>query len=500
MQLLPLLLVAIVMVVDGGLKPAGAGWHLGSVTVASLALVPVLAVVALAMLGVAGCERQLALGKVPGPIIAAERIVRSARWLIVGNHAAAVLIFGWLGAVRSFTGDVILLDELIAILPPILGLIGTWWVQYPIERRVREAMLIRRLDEGFPIYPIPTRGAYLWLQIQMNLLLMLVPILCIMTLSETIEKLAWRFAPLESASWISNTGALVAAASVFILAPLLARVLLSVQPLAPGPLREGLLDVGRRHRVRIAQLLLWNTNGSVVNAAVMGLIGPLRHVLITDALLDTLREDQVQAVMAHEVGHVRRHHLLWLIGCLMASFVLAAFMIGLPLHGVEIMGWVRSQATYDVLQTISAIGQFTVGLLVFGWICRRFERQADTFAVQHLSGLGSNSEMKGTSVAPESAADRITPQAVDSMCGALHSIARLNTIELRRRSWRHGSIAWRMEYLFSLVGRPIANLPIDRLVRWIKAAVAVVLIGTLGLAAFDHFWNSDSGALVEQQP
>jgi Zn-dependent protease with chaperone function len=235
----------------------------------------------------------------------------------------------------------------------------------------------------------------------------------------------------------------------------------------------------------VRDILVWNTNGTMINAAVMGLMGWLRYVLITDALLEMLPEPQVRAVMAHEIGHVRRHHMLWLIGCLLASFILAAELIRWPLFGLDSLGLIRSQWVFDAIGVASGAAQLIVGLLVFGWICRRFERQADTFAVQHLSGM-SDLPVAATAAAPVSETPLVSVDAVSAMRGALDSIARLNTIDPQRRSWRHGSIAWRMDYLMTIIGRPVSRLRIDGVVRWIKVAVALVLLATAGAATFDQ--------------
>jgi hypothetical protein len=117
-----------------------------------------------------------------------------------------------------------------------------------------------------------------------------------------------------------------------------------------------------------------------------------------------------------------------------------------------------------------ALLQLTFGFAVFGWVCRRFERQADTFAAQHLSGLGTESQAQAS----------ITPESVDAMRSALQTIANLNTVDPSRHSWRHGSIRWRQRYLQSIIGRPLLHLPIDRLVGRLKLAAAIVL--TLGIA------------------
>jgi len=96
--------------------------------------------------------------------------------------------------------------------------------------------------------------------------------------------------------------------------------------------------------------------------------------------------------------------------------------------------------------------------------------------VQHLSGMVSG----GNGGAPT----LVTEEAGRAMRGALESIAVMNTVDRHRRSWRHGSIAWRQEYLKSIVGRPVNRLPIDRLMRWIKVTAACVLLGALAMEVF----------------
>jgi Zn-dependent protease with chaperone function len=242
---------------------------------------------------------------------------------------------------------------------------------------------------------------------------------------------------------------------------------LNVQPLPQGPLREDLLEICRAHKVKVRELLVWHTSGMMLNAAVMGLVGGVRYVLMTDALLELMTREQVRGVMSHEIGHVRRHHLPWLAAALMAILGLAEIVSESPIYLLAAFhpqllqsfpGWAQL-----ILIAIALAGAFTV----FGWVCRRFERQADTFAVQHLSA---------TQTAADSAlSDRVTPAAVIAMDGALDAIARLNAIDPSRHSWRHGSITWRQRYLRSIVGLPLNNLPIDRLIRTIKLWTAAGL-------------------------
>ncbi len=490
MPLYPILLILAVVAADGGLAIDVTNGRWGSWPGLLVAMVPVLAADAVVAVVVTAALRSMRSAAGPQGIRRAERVITAARWFLLLNHAAAVLLFGWLAAVRGLLGDLVVLDELVCIAPPVVGIMGVWWVQYPLERRIRDAMLISRLDTGSPIYPMPQRWAYVMLRARSELLLLLVPVLTIVALAEVID---WTIARPFAATWpdwVADAAKLGAAAAVFLFAPLTSRVLLHVRPLEPGPQRDSLLAVCRQHKVRVRDILLWDTHGTIINAAVMGVVGPLRYVLLTDAMLELMSKREVLAVMAHEVAHVRRHHVPWLVVALLAAVSVTIPLFQLPLFLAEGLGWSGRVPTGGAsvpiwLQIALTAGQIAAALLVFGWVSRRFERQADTFAVGHLSGSADGAEV-------------IQPEAVDSLRSALSRIAHLNHIDPRRPSWRHGSIAWRLEYLSSIIGRPIADLPIDRLVRWIKLIAALVLAGTI---AAEFGWiessdDSDAGATM----
>ena len=480
MPLYPIVLIAVLLAWDGGLRLGpDDGWSIGAWMVAALACGPVLVLVGLTQVGLLWCDRRLARGDTPRAILVAERLAHSARLLILVNHAVAVLVFGWLGTVRDAMGDLILLDELVTIGPPLLGYLGTWWAYYPIERRIRDAVLLRRLDLGQPVYPAPSRGRYVLMQARLHLLLLLVPLMVILTLSEIINL---SLAPWSDREWfvaVADLSTLAAGLTVFVFAPLMARWVLGVVPMPDGPIHDDLLTVCRAHKVKVRRLLVWKTDGSMLNAAVMGVFGWLRYVLLTDALLETLARRQVRAVMAHEIGHIRRHHMPWLLATLFATILATSLIFSFVLFffvSSDVDPALDAQPWVDFLGTAVAV---LVLFMVFGWVSRRFERQADTFAVQHLSRWPSPSENESDPQAQsrtsERAGETITVESVQTMQQALHLIARLHAVAPTRHSWRHGSIAWRSAYLASLIGRDASTLPIDRQVRWIKLAAAIVL-------------------------
>ncbi|MCG8508707.1 MAG: M48 family metalloprotease, partial [Rhodospirillales bacterium] len=228
---------------------------------------------------------------------------------------------------------------------------------------------------------------------------------------------------------------------------------------------------------KVRELLLWRTYGGMINAAVLGLFGPLRYILLTDALLDTLDKRSVEAIMAHELGHVKKKHMFWLLlaaitllGLLEIVFgLLFAVMLGGLSEPAEVdpmrrvLLWPFSEVSLDHAVMIAAVSvTMVVWFFAFGWVSRRIERQADTFAVRHMAEVGEQTARD------ELGRQVIDAQAAESMVHALRQVAELNHVPPQRKSWRHGSIAWRQDYLRSLVGKRLDALPIDRTMRWVN--------------------------------
>jgi len=493
LQLAPIILVAVLLARDEGLVVAWSGDAWGWPWTMLAAALPIALILAAAHGMVLWCDRRVSQAGKASPLRSAERLIRAARWLIIVHFAFSVLVLDWLGLVRSVTGNIVLVDELIALAPALLGLAGTWWVYYPIEQRVQSALLIRRLDEGQPVYPTLSRLAYTILQSRLHLFVMLVPLLMILGTAEAINALAERFGE-AWAGEIATVSTLISGVMVFIVAPPVICALLDVKRLPEGTLRHSLVALADRHQVRLRNILVWNTAGTMINAAVLGLVGWFRYVLITDALLDVMSRRQLLAVMAHEVGHVKRHHMPWLAGALIASLFVSTHIVGSPLYFMSNTQIARLQSYGGALELVLIGGSMVLALLLFGWVNRRFERQADTFAVQHLSaaGVADTDEMEAP---PPS--ERVTIESVEAMQGALQTIARLNAIDPRRPSWRHGSIAWRQEYLAMLPGQLIGKLEIDRVIVRIKAMTAATLLVALAAYVVPLMTNGDRVLPIE---
>jgi STE24 endopeptidase len=117
----------------------------------------------------------------------------------------------------------------------------------------------------------------------------------------------------------------------------------------------------------------------------------------------------------------------------------------------------------------------------FGFISRRFERQADIYGCRAVS-CGRPDCPENHSCAADQQAGSLCPIGIQIFVGALEKIARLSGSVRETRSWRHFSIAKRVEFLESLVHRPELERSFQRIVLLLKILVLLALLGGIWLA------------------
>ncbi len=404
-----------------------------------------------------------------------DTMIGASRLLVAGIVAVSIFAFGYLDAVRVYVGEGVLLDRLLGVLP-LWGFIAAGWVsQYEIDRRIREAMFYRSIQSGRPIEPIETRAKHVWLQIRHQLLMWVLPLCMISSVGQFVQN--YIGARPAVAAMLGPVGLnlvqLGASLAMFVFTPVVVRRVWRTTELGEGELRERIVSICRTHGVRVRGPYVWRTGSSVLNAAVLGLLFPARYLVYTDALLETLTPRQLDAVTAHEVAHLRLWHMLWLGVTAFAAIWVASAAVA--------MGFTFGIAALERLVYVdinSVAVQGAMALLVFGsagwffcYASRRFEWQADAFAVKHLSV--HRADGRGSEV--------VTPEAAAAVADALIAVAYYNGIPEEKFQWRHGSIGERRRRVLGLVGQPVNGLPIDRasaVIRWTSLA-ALVGVGVL---------------------
>ena len=431
-----------------------------------------------------GTRAKLGTGKGQRTLNQLEALTSALPFLLLSLFIVD-LSAGALRHIRVPLQHTVLIDELLVMLPTLLVAAWAWAAYFPVDRRLREALIMRDADAGRPVYPLLSRGAYVLMQLRHQFGLLLLPLLAVFAWSEALMLLGPNFnGPLseDAVMLLSPAGVLV----IFVGAPLVIRYIWQTGPLPAGEVRERMTALCRQHRVRVRELLLWQTSGRMINAAVTGLVSQVRFILLSDGLLDQLEPREIEAVMAHELAHVKRLHLVWMALVVVALLgllegggyaLLDAFAgpmmtaVDTTAHPIEDTAWTLDDP--NLRMGLVSVPALLAALYTFGWVSRRIERQADVFAVQHLAATAGEQQTdgQGRQVFDEA--------SVQTMVHALQRVSELNHAPITRNSWRHGSIAWRQDHLRSLVGQPLDNTPVDRVLLRVKLATMLGLIAAI---------------------
>ena len=221
-----------------------------------------------------------------------------AAFILYGLGWAQLVRFNWR------LDDTVLIRDVLMFAPVVVPLVASWAAFYEVDRSL---YLTGSSDGAGAAAAIVTRPQYLLLHARHYLGLLLLPVLLVLVVQDLARMLAPALGAEESAGWLM---ALTAGMLLVGLPPVL-RWLWHTEPLAAGPLRAKLIEVGRLRGLQCREILVWHTGRLVVNAAVAGFLPRLRYVLLTDALLTRFGDEEIALIFAHEVGHVRRRHLLW---------------------------------------------------------------------------------------------------------------------------------------------------------------------------------------------
>jgi STE24 endopeptidase len=185
------------------------------------------------------------------------------------------------------------------------------------------------------------------------------------------------------------TGVLAAlfAVAISLVAPVVIRPLFNrFTSLPPGPLRSRLLALAQRDGTDLADVLVSDASRrtTALNAYVDG-FGPTRRLVLYDTLLASSSPAQIERVVAHELGHVRHHDVLWgTLGGALTVLVgagLLQLLLGRPRllarAGVVSAGDPRSAALLSLLLMLGGLAAAPSSLLV----SRRVEARADVHSL-----------------------------------------------------------------------------------------------------------------------
>jgi len=171
------------------------------------------------------------------------------------------------------------------------------------------------------------------------------------------------------------------------------------KPLEEGNLKNAIMNFASNAKFKIDNIYVidGSKRSSKANAYFSGL-GPKKRVVLYDTLIEEMETEEIVAVLAHEIGHYKKKHIISNLIMSVSLTGLSLFLLGLFLQ-------------YDVFALALGVEQasFHAGLIAFGIIfsplstitgllaniiSRKHEFEADNFAKNNYNANALISSLK----------------------------------------------------------------------------------------------------------
>lgn len=174
-------------------------------------------------------------------------------------------------------------------------------------------------------------------------------------------------------------------------------------PLGEGSLRDKIQDFAGKVGFKLDNIYVidGSKRSTKANAYFTGL-GPKKRVVLYDTLMNELTEEEIVAVLAHEVGHYKKRHTLRSMIVSVIQMGIIFWLFSLCVNNAALSEALGGNQAYFQLGLIAFAILYSPVNLVLGigmnvW-SRRNEYEADAYAARHYKGEKLISGLKKISV------------------------------------------------------------------------------------------------------
>lgn len=163
------------------------------------------------------------------------------------------------------------------------------------------------------------------------------------------------------------------------------------EPLENEELKRRLISLSERAGTRVRGVYKWHLSekSKKANAALTGL-GATRRIILADTLLDNYSDDEIEAVLAHELGHHVHKHILKAIlvqACItLFGFWLANEVLRYAVEQRDMFAGMADFANLPLLVLVSTVLSFLL-MPAMNAYSRFNERQADRYCFQSVASV-----------------------------------------------------------------------------------------------------------------
>jgi Zn-dependent protease with chaperone function len=271
--------------------------------------------------------------------------------------------------------------------------------------------------------------------------------------------------------------------AIAVLGPAMIQKFWRCKPVENGEHRRRIENLCKKAGLEYHNILYWPIfGGRMITAAVMGLIKKFRYILVTHGLLDMLQPEEIDAVIAHEIGHVKKYHLLFYLLFFIGYMIITYASFNLLIYSIVVSETIyRLIISTGIDQTTVTTSIFSVTIIVifliyfrfiFGYFMRNFERQADTY----VYALFDNAQ---------------------PLISTFKKIAATSGEPADRPNWHHFSIKKRIDYLMKCESD---RMWIRRHDRKVKKSIAVYLAAMVLICGVGYHLNfGETGKQINTQ-
>lgn len=157
-----------------------------------------------------------------------------------------------------------------------------------------------------------------------------------------------------------------------------------ITPIENESLKERIVALSKDAGLKVQNVFKFDMskNTKKANAAFTGL-GKTKRILLGDTLLDNYTEDEIETVIAHELGHYKKKHIVKNIIIGTISSFLTFFLIA-QLHYISLAWFKFNSITQIASLPLLALWGALIGLIqtpISNYISRKFEYEADGYAI-----------------------------------------------------------------------------------------------------------------------
>jgi STE24 endopeptidase len=163
------------------------------------------------------------------------------------------------------------------------------------------------------------------------------------------------------------------------------------EPLQNDDLKSRLVTLSERAGTRVRGVYKWilSEKSKKANAALTGL-GNTRRIILADTLLDNYSPDEIEAVLAHELGHHVHKHILKSIavqaGVTLFGFWAANWVLHYAMERWHMFDQLSDFANLPLLVLVSTVLSFLL-MPALNAYSRYNERQADRYAFKSIARI-----------------------------------------------------------------------------------------------------------------